>query len=84
MSETDDVEIIAAEIMAYLQRRPKASDSLEGIVHWWLMQQSIAKNKSMVEQALEKLTKEGKVKKRTSDNRQAVYGLNPGFKSGEE
>jgi len=59
----DDINKIAAEVMEYLQQRPMASDTLDGVVNWWLLQQSIMKNKSLVEQVLEHLAEQGKVSK---------------------
>lgn len=75
----DDVESIAAEIMTYLHKRPMASDSLEGIAHWWLVQQAIVKNIVLVEQALEHLANEGKVSKKNNSHN-AIYSLNPTYK----
>ncbi len=79
----DDVESIAAEIMTYLHKRPMASDSLEGIAHWWLVQQAIVKNIVLVEQALEHLANEGKVSKKNSSHN-AIYSLNPTYKLTKE
>jgi hypothetical protein len=73
----DDVNSIAAEIMTYLHRRPMASDSLDGITHWWLVKQAIVKNKKLVEQALAHLAHEGKVVKRVSSDSEAIYSLDP-------
>ena len=81
MGEEDDVESVAAEIMGYLQERPMASDSLDGIAQWWLVQQAIVKNINLVEQALEQLANEGKVSKKTNTNSDAIYSLNPTNKS---
>ena len=81
MGEEDDVESVAAEIMTYLQERPMASDSLDGIAQWWLVQQAIVKNINLVEQALEQLANEGKVSKKTNTNSDAIYSLNPTNKS---
>jgi hypothetical protein len=76
----DDVKTIAAEIMAYLRERPMASDSLDGIAHWWLVQQAIEKNVVLVEQALERLAEEGKVSKKGKTNSNAIYSLNPAYR----
>ncbi len=84
MGEEDDVESVAAEIMRYLQERPMASDSLDGIAHWWLVQQAIAKNIDLVEQALEHLVNEGKVSKKINTNSDAIYSLNPGHQPKKE
>ena len=80
MCVEDDVDSVAAEIMAYLHERPMASDSLDGIAHWWLVQQAIAKNISLVEQALDQLTIEGKVLKKMNTNSGEIYSLNPRHK----
>ena len=70
-----DVESIAAEIMTYLNQRPTASDSVDGITHWWLVRQSIAQKIDMVEQALEQLAQEGKISKRTNASSEIIYCL---------
>ena len=77
MCKEDDVNSIAAEIMTYLHRRPMASDSLDGITHWWLVEQAVVKNKKLVEQALAHLAHEGKVVKRVSSDSEAIYSLDP-------
>ena len=77
MRKVDDIDSIAAEIMSYLDQRPMASDSLDGITHWWLVQQAIVKNKVLVEQALGQLAQEGKILKKMSGNAEAIYSLNP-------
>ena len=77
MCKEDDVNSIAAEIMTYLHRRPMASDSLDGITHWWLVEQAIVKNKKLVEEALAHLAHEGKVVKRVSSDSREIYSLDP-------
>ena len=84
MCVEDEVKSIAAEIMTYLQQRPMASDSLDGIIHWWLVQQAIEKNIDLVEQALEQLANEGKVSKKMNTKRDAIYSLNPAYKPKKE
>ena len=79
----DNVKSIAAEIMTYLHERPLASDSLDGITHWWLVQQAITKNIDLVEQALEQLAQEGKVMKKMNANHESIYSLNPTYNSEE-
>jgi len=82
--EEHDVNTIAAEIMEYLHRRPTASDSLDGITHWWLVQQTLMRNIQVVEQALEKLAGEGMVSKSINSNSEAVYRLGPNYISEQE
>ena len=83
MCKEEDVLLIAAEIMTYLQQRPMASESLDGITHWWLVQQAIVKNRKLVEQALEQLTREGKVVERKGSTSEAIYSLSPTHKGDE-
>ncbi len=51
----ETVSEIAEQILSYLNSHPDASDTLEGIVKWWLMQQKIELAKADVEKALELL-----------------------------
>lgn len=75
MCSKDEVDSIATEIMSYLQRRPMASDSVDGIMHWWLLQQTIIRNRDLVERALEQLATAGSVSKSENRNRETVYSL---------
>lgn len=76
----DDVNTIATDVMAYLQQRPMASDTLDGVVYWWLIQHSIIKKKCLVEQALKQLVDQGKVSKTMNANHEVVYSLGSEFK----
>jgi len=71
----DDVHSIAAEIMNYLQQRPMAADTLDGIAYWWLVQQAITRHVGLVEKALEYLVREGKIARGLSDHRDTIYFL---------
>ena len=75
MNEEDEVKSIADDIMEYLRRRPGASDSFEGVAHWWLLQQTIEKNMGLVEKALEQLACEGKIAKSQDDQNETIYRL---------
>ncbi len=72
-----DIKLITAKIMTYLRQHPLASDSLEGVSHWWLVQQEIKKDTDLVEQALEHLAREGKLTRKMNSNRESIYGLTP-------
>ncbi len=79
----DDVESIAEEILAYLRQRPLATDSLDGITHWWLVQQSLWKNRQLVEQALERLVEQGKLSKTSREGQQDSYSAGPQLNADE-
>lgn len=66
-SEKDKV---ASEILSYLANHPQASDTLEGIVDWWLLQQKIEYQTKVVRDALAELVERGfLVKEVTKDSR---------------
>jgi hypothetical protein len=43
------------QVLSYLAENPKAEDSLEGVLQWWLLQQRIEFEMNRVKQALEEL-----------------------------
>jgi hypothetical protein len=47
-----DLEGVASEILRYLHRRPDATDTMEGIVQWWLPRIRLEEATETVEQAL--------------------------------
>jgi len=50
---------LAAAILDYLNRRPLAMDTAEGIAEWWLMQQQIHIGFHAVLRAIQDLTAQG-------------------------
>ena len=55
---TDKVQIVN-EILAYLVDHPKAQDTFEGIVNWWLLERSIKFQEAQVKKALDELVAKG-------------------------
>ena len=51
------------EVFHYLQRNPNATDTLKGIINWWLPTQHHLSNEKAVERALEQLVAKGLLKK---------------------
>jgi hypothetical protein len=47
------------EIVDYFQKHPSATDSLEGIVNWWLPRQRYETARGVIQQALDDLVKQG-------------------------
>jgi hypothetical protein len=45
----------AQEILAYLSAHPKAQDTIEGIMEWWLLEQDIRRSMAHVQAALAEL-----------------------------
>jgi hypothetical protein len=50
---------IVREILSYLLDNPKARDTIDGIVEWWLLEQKIRKQVDMVKEVLADLVNKG-------------------------
>ena len=60
----------AHEILAYLAEHPEASDTLEGIVEWWVLEQEIKYEIEMVRKAVAELVQQGiLLEEKTGDSR---------------
>lgn len=55
----NDEPKIGNEILAYLVDHPKAQDTVEGIVEWWLLERTIKFQEAQVKKALADLVKKG-------------------------
>ncbi len=67
---------MARMILGYLHKNPDASDTLEGILEWWLESERIEKSVNKVSGALEILLEKGLLKKVKSENGPLVYKIN--------
>jgi hypothetical protein len=72
-TETD----ISEEILEYLRTHPKASDTLEGIAEWWLLNQKIKFGIERVRAAIYVLLEEGSVIEIKGKDSTVRYRLNP-------
>lgn len=61
----------------YLHENPEAQDSLEGIVHWWLLERFIAEQIAEVEAAVKELVERDLVVESTAADGSRRYRLNP-------
>jgi hypothetical protein len=66
----------ANKILRYLMDNPKAKDTLEGIVNWWLLQQDIKQSVSLIRKAVDGLIHKGFLLERRSNDRTKYYQLN--------
>jgi len=69
------VEALSRLILDYLQKHPKASDTLEGIATWWLEQQRIEDLVEEVAEALELLVKKGTIIAHKNLNGTTIYKI---------
>jgi hypothetical protein len=67
---------IAQEVLAYLAEHPRAQDTLEGIVQWWLLEQEIQRRMAQVRAALAELVAQGLVLERQGKDGRTYYCVN--------
>jgi len=71
-----DKSQIGNEILAYLVENPKAQDTLEGIVEWWLLEQKIKFETARVKEALSDLVARGLILEKMGSNSKTHYRVN--------
>lgn len=69
---------ISQEILEHLRKHPDASDTLEGIMEWWLLNQRINYEMKRVKAAIFKLVKQGWIIEVRGRNSVVRYRFNPG------
>jgi hypothetical protein len=72
----DESVQIAYEILRYLIDNPKAEDTLEGIVTWWLMERTIKQQTLSVQGALAMLVADGLLIAQTGGDSRTYYKIN--------
>lgn len=75
MVETDKSKV-SRDILAYLIGHPESSDTVEGIVEWWLLEQKIRNGITIIEDALHQLVAEEFVLKHEGPNSRIHYRIN--------
>jgi hypothetical protein len=67
---------IGNKILAYLIENPKARDTLEGIVEWWLLEQEIKFETARVQEALSELVAKELILEKKGPDLQIHYRIN--------
>ena len=67
---------VASEITRYLERRPNAAETVEGLAQWWLARQRFEDSREIVQAALEHLVFIGQVNKYMAGGK-AIYRKTP-------
>ncbi len=67
---------IAQQVLAYLAEHPQAQDTLEGILHWWLLEQQIKHWATEVQEALVELVAQGLLVEHEGLDGQIRYRIN--------
>jgi len=75
VSGSDDTELIkiAADMRRYLERHPKAMDTLEGIAGWWIPRQRYEEARGKVAQALAYLESRGEIARREMPDGRTLF-----------
>lgn len=75
MSFQRDEQILstAEAILRYLEKRPDAAETVDGVAHWWLLRQRYEDSRLVVQQALEYLETSGCVSKTVSNDGRVYY-----------
>jgi hypothetical protein len=77
MKTAAGVNDVAACILGYLlETAPKAEDTIDGIVEWWVMRQRIRYETARVKEALSKLINEGLILERRAEGSPVRYRIN--------
>ena len=67
---------VALKILRYLQEHPRAADTANGILEWWLLKQSISEEQNLVDQALKMLIEKNLILSNTAIDGRKHYCLN--------
>jgi hypothetical protein len=72
-NESEDILRIACEIENYLSAHPRGTDTLTGVLNWWIPKQRYIEAKERVEKALDYLVREGKVHRVRKSDGTSLY-----------
>ncbi len=73
---TEEKSKIMYEILTYMTEHPDSSDTLEGIIQWWLLERKIKRHISKVEKALSELVAKGFILEHKGKDSHSYYRLN--------
>lgn len=67
------VNAAASDIRKYLDKRPQAAESLDGITVWWITLQRFEESREVVESAINLLVSEGYIREAKGPNGTRLY-----------
>ena len=67
---------IAKRVLRYLNENPQASDTFEGILHWWLLDRIIVEEEEIVREALAQLVERNLILVAQTADARLHYRLN--------
>jgi hypothetical protein len=69
----------APEILDYLASHPEAQDTLDGILHWWVLDSCVKKWAPKVPETVAKLVEQGFLEEKRSPDGQTFYHVSPHY-----
>lgn len=75
-SQRDTTREVALKILRYLDQNPNAADTVEGILEWWLPNQSIYEEEKVVKRTLDEMVKRNLILATRSSDARRHYRLN--------
>ncbi len=76
-NRTKERRQVALEILAYIANHPEAKDGLDGIVEWWILEQRIMVQTTIVKAAVWALVEEGLLLMERNNGSGLTYAVNP-------
>jgi hypothetical protein len=71
----------APEILDYLARHPDAQDTLDGILHWWVLDSCVKKWAPKVSETVAKLVEQGFLEEKPSSDGKIFYHVSPRYRA---
>ena len=81
MSTESSLPSPAPEILDYLARHPDAQDTIDGILHWWVLDACIRKWEAKIAETVALLVEEGFLEMKSSDDGHVIYRISPPYRA---
>lgn len=81
MSTESSLPSPAPEILDYLARHPNAQDTIDGILHWWLLDACIRKWEPRIAETVARLVEEGFLEMKSSDDGHVLYRVSRQYRA---
>jgi hypothetical protein len=77
MNAGQSITQMEEDIVSYLLDHPEAQDTMDGIVHWWVLEQRAKREMMQIEKAVTELVHREWLLTRRGPDSQMHYSLNP-------